>query len=53
MSRYASESSAADSLVFAFIPNAVKKRKKPVPLSGHAPSATISVGAQVTSEECT
>ena len=34
---------------FAFIPNAVKK-KKPVLVSSHAPSASISVGAQVTSE---
>ena len=34
---------------FAFIPNAVKK-KKPILVSSHAPSASISVGAQVTSE---
>ena len=34
---------------FAFIPNAVKKKKQ-VLVSSHAPSASISVGAQVTSE---
>jgi hypothetical protein len=36
---------------FAFIPNSVKK-KKPVLVSSHVhiPSASISVGAQVTSE---
>ena len=33
---------------FAFIPSAVKK-KKPVLVSSHAPSASISVGAKVTS----
>ena len=36
---------------FAFIPRAVKKKNHPsVLVSGHAPSASISVGAQVTSE---
>ena len=32
-----------------FIPSSVKK-KKPVLVSSHAPSASISVGAKVTSE---
>lgn len=36
---------------FAFIPSAVKKRNHPLVLvSRYAPSASISVGAQVTSE---
>ena len=36
---------------FAFIPSAVRKKNHPpVPVSSHAPSASISVGAQVTSE---
>ena len=34
---------------FAFIPNAVKKRR-PVLASSHAPSACMSIGAQVTNE---
>ena len=36
---------------FAFIPRSVKKKNHPpVPVSNHAPLASISVGAQVTSE---